>query len=275
LCFPTISSAEELESGPSIGAMVGDLVFARPLLFAVTAVGTALYVVSLPATLLMGNAGDAGEAMVLTPAAATFTRCLGCTNKNSYSPLYDDELSFDSSDYSDENQVESELLGIYVFAGGNSSLSFGVDESNGKQFGLGYRLFDEPWFFLDFEGSYHTTDIVEDAKSGGNEHPTFNYDLTYKTDSVLLGPRVGLKLGNYVTTYLKYGKNYWELDFEREAGSPKDLSGSSNFYSIGLGINLTRRLGLSVEYSDAEYGQKIYEYDNNITSIIGNVAYTF
>lgn len=64
---------------PPAYAMIGDLLIARPLLIAGTVIGTGVFIVSLPFTLLGGNVGDAGQALVVEPAKAAFVRCLGCT----------------------------------------------------------------------------------------------------------------------------------------------------------------------------------------------------
>ena len=79
LIAPQISVAETVQENPSALAMTGDLIVARPLLLVMTVVGTVAYVISLPFTLAGGNAGQAGETLVLGPAEATFVRCLGCT----------------------------------------------------------------------------------------------------------------------------------------------------------------------------------------------------
>lgn len=78
-----MTQAETTQSTPSALAMTGDALFARPALLAMTLVGSAVYVVSLPFSLLGGNASEAGKVLVVDPAKATFTRCLGCTmNQN-------------------------------------------------------------------------------------------------------------------------------------------------------------------------------------------------
>lgn len=79
LAFSALGHARTLEETPSAAAMAGDALFARPVLFATTVVGSAIYLVSLPFSLLGGNAGEAGEVLVIRPAEATFVRCLGCT----------------------------------------------------------------------------------------------------------------------------------------------------------------------------------------------------
>ncbi|MGV8921377.1 MAG: multidrug transporter [Pseudomonas sp.] len=60
-------------------AMIGDLLIARPILIVATAVGAALFVVSLPFTAMGGGIGRAGKGLVVDPARAAFVRCLGCT----------------------------------------------------------------------------------------------------------------------------------------------------------------------------------------------------
>jgi len=79
LCLPVTGFANVVEEKPTALAMTGDAVFARPALFAMTAVGTVVYVVSLPFTLLGNNAVEAADMLVVGPAQATFVRCLGCT----------------------------------------------------------------------------------------------------------------------------------------------------------------------------------------------------
>ncbi|WP_181422121.1 hypothetical protein [Halomonas sp. LBP4] len=70
---------QRLEAQPSGGAMVADALLARPLLFVATLGGTAVFLVSLPFSALGGNVDAAAEALIKTPAEATFRRCLGCT----------------------------------------------------------------------------------------------------------------------------------------------------------------------------------------------------
>lgn len=70
---------EQINDRPGAGAMFLDAVLARPMLLAMTATGTLVYVATLPFSALGGNAGEAGRMLVVGPAKATFTRCLGCT----------------------------------------------------------------------------------------------------------------------------------------------------------------------------------------------------
>ncbi|MFO7552312.1 MAG: hypothetical protein R6W80_12960 [Haliea sp.] len=76
-----------VDESPSAGAMVGDLLVARPIGLVMTVGGTAAWIVSLPFTLMAGHAGEAAETLMVGPAETTFLRCLGCretgyTNKD-------------------------------------------------------------------------------------------------------------------------------------------------------------------------------------------------
>ncbi len=55
-----------------------DAVVARPLGIVTTAVGAVVWGISLPFSLLGGNAGEAGDILVGGPGRETFVRCLGC-----------------------------------------------------------------------------------------------------------------------------------------------------------------------------------------------------
>ncbi|PAV24817.1 hypothetical protein [Tamilnaduibacter salinus] len=79
MAFSSIGHADVAEEEPSALAMTTDALFVRPAMFGVTLVGGAVYVVSLPFSLLGGNAEEAAETLFLKPAETTFIRCLGCT----------------------------------------------------------------------------------------------------------------------------------------------------------------------------------------------------
>lgn len=79
---PAISNAQTIDQRPSGMEMTADAVLVRPLMLVATVLGTAVYVVSLPFSALGGNAGEAGNTLVVTPFKATFLRCLGCSEKH-------------------------------------------------------------------------------------------------------------------------------------------------------------------------------------------------
>lgn len=70
---------DQVNQRPGAGAMVLDAAVARPMLLALTLGGTAAFVASLPFTALGGNVEEAAKTLVVGPAKATFTRCMGCT----------------------------------------------------------------------------------------------------------------------------------------------------------------------------------------------------
>lgn len=72
-------SNDGINNRPTPGAIILDAVIARPLGLVATAAGSALFLVTLPFSILGGNAGEVANVIVVKPAATTFTRCLGCT----------------------------------------------------------------------------------------------------------------------------------------------------------------------------------------------------
>ena len=81
LLMPQVLLAQQaVDDTPNEFAMVGDLLVARPIGAVMTIGGAAVWLVSLPFTLMAGHAGEAAETLMLGPAEATFVRCLGCRN---------------------------------------------------------------------------------------------------------------------------------------------------------------------------------------------------
>jgi hypothetical protein len=74
------SRGNAIDESPNEFAMVGDLLVARPIGAVMTVGGVAVWLVSLPFTLMAGHASEAAETLMLGPAQATFWRCLGCRN---------------------------------------------------------------------------------------------------------------------------------------------------------------------------------------------------
>jgi hypothetical protein len=75
--LPSLASAYDRETRVSTDAMVMDALAVRPLMLAATAVGTVVFIVSLPFTAFGNNADKAVEQLVLEPAKYTFVRPLG------------------------------------------------------------------------------------------------------------------------------------------------------------------------------------------------------
>ena len=89
LSLPQLAVAKDSDpvviEEPTALAMTGDLLVVRPVMMAITAVGTAVFILSSPFALLGGNLGEAADTLVVKPAKTTFVRCLGCT-KPGYKP---------------------------------------------------------------------------------------------------------------------------------------------------------------------------------------------
>ena len=74
---PVYASDAKSTVEPGAASMAFDLVVARPVGIAATAVGTALFIVSLPFSLLGGNSDVAYEKLIKDPARHAFQRPLG------------------------------------------------------------------------------------------------------------------------------------------------------------------------------------------------------
>lgn len=79
---PVAVQAQNVTERPTGVEMTADAILVRPLMLGATVLGAALFVVSLPFSALGGNAGEAGQTLVVTPFKATFVRCLGCSEKH-------------------------------------------------------------------------------------------------------------------------------------------------------------------------------------------------
>lgn len=73
-------AAQQFEDSYRTQAAAADALIARPLGVLVTGLGAAVFVVSLPFSLIGGNVGEAADMLVVEPARETFGRCLGCTS---------------------------------------------------------------------------------------------------------------------------------------------------------------------------------------------------
>lgn len=76
--LPMHAQAQEIDETPSAMEMAFDGLIIRPITLVATVLGSAIWVATLPFSLLGGNAGEAADVLVIGPAEATFLRCLGC-----------------------------------------------------------------------------------------------------------------------------------------------------------------------------------------------------
>lgn len=70
---------DQINDRPTTLTMLGDAVLARPMLLAITVLGTGAFLVTLPFSALGGNVKESANTLVLGPGKSTFARCLGCT----------------------------------------------------------------------------------------------------------------------------------------------------------------------------------------------------
>lgn len=75
--FTTTAMAETTDAEESFTRMTIDILLVRPLGIVATAVGGAIFVVSLPFSALGGNVKEAGNVLVVEPFFYTFKRRLG------------------------------------------------------------------------------------------------------------------------------------------------------------------------------------------------------
>lgn len=74
-------SGDTVDEAPSAGAMAFDLILVRPLSLFATVIGTGLFVLDLPLSLVMGEAPSVpAQVLVVEPARYTFRRPLGQIN---------------------------------------------------------------------------------------------------------------------------------------------------------------------------------------------------
>lgn len=75
--LPSTAVADYAGAPPSAAAMGVDVLLIRPVSLVATVLGTGLFVVSLPFSLLGGNVDAAASQLVAAPASYTFLRPLG------------------------------------------------------------------------------------------------------------------------------------------------------------------------------------------------------
>ena len=71
-----VPQSQAAEDG-SIEAIAADILVVRPACFAMTVIGSALFLVALPVTAISKSTRQTAKALVERPAQATFTRPLG------------------------------------------------------------------------------------------------------------------------------------------------------------------------------------------------------
>mgnify|MGYP001397715344 CR=1 FL=1 len=255
LLLGPLVQAEVVEDKPSVGAMVADVVLARPLYFVMSQAGALVYTATLPFSALGGNQDDAAEALAITPLQATFTRCLGCgKSPNSVAELKEGE----------GKTINSFLL----LSGGLVSLDTndgdGTDMGLGVYYGSHFALADKTRF--DVMAGYKdfgTVDINTDAGKASES-----------LDSIQVLTRIGRALDARSDLMFKVGMHRWSVDAD-VAG----VSASANGYGFLLGLGLDHEIALNwragVDYSYYSMKKDSIEFDATMNTLDMTIGYYF
>jgi hypothetical protein len=76
--YPPPAYTQGYGAQPSADEMAIDGLIMRPLSFAATVVGAAVFIATLPFSAFGGNVHESASTLVGEPARQTFTECLGC-----------------------------------------------------------------------------------------------------------------------------------------------------------------------------------------------------
>lgn len=80
---PTVGANEHdiIRERPGMGEMYTDVLL-RPVYMATTLLGTGVFILGSPFSILGGNLSESFSVLVAKPFSATFFRCLGCKRTN-------------------------------------------------------------------------------------------------------------------------------------------------------------------------------------------------
>lgn len=252
------AQAETLEDSPSAGAMVADAIVARPLYFALSQIGAAVYAVTLPFTLMGGNADQAAETLVVTPLQGAFVRCLGCGK-------IDSQVSTLS-----EVDGSKRIRHFVTLNAGMSFLDSDIDKAEGPSAGLfigtHFALSDASRFDV-LLGVKHLGDIEMKSATDTINDKTLSYQIV---------SRFGRDLGPFDLMF-KLGGHYW--DTERTAKLNTVAEGNTDGFGFlyGAGVDFwagdSVRIGL--EYTRYSLKNSGDDYKSGIDSADLNFSFLF
>lgn len=253
--------AETVNESPSAGAMVADAVVARPLYFALSQIGSAVYAATLPFTLLGGNSKQAAETLVVTPLQGAFVRCLGCGKiDNQVSQLSEEDGS-------------KRIQNFIMLSTGVSMVDITTTKSEtetpinfGAFFGTHFALSDRSRFDV-MLGAKRLSSI--DFGSGASK--------TEDTiDSYQLVSRFGRNLGGSTSLMFKLGGHYADIKRDSAAGGKSSVDGFNVLYGVGLDIQVSNSIRLGIEATQYRLPSMPVGYDNNyLNSVDANISFMF
>lgn len=255
LLLTTPAQAESVDEAPSAGAMVADAVFARPLYFALSQAGVALYTATLPFTLLGGNADQAAEALVVTPLQGAFVRCLGCGKI---------ENQVGSLSEADGSKIIQHFIQLDA---GSSMMKFNNDTEYTPSYGLHggthFSLSDGSRFDILF-GAQNLASL--DITSGGTKYED---DLR----SYQIMTRFGRGYGQFDLMF-HLGGHYYEL--QREVSGTKDNSyGLGLLGGIGIDTWFTDNIRAGLQYTHYSVSKLPNEYKSGFGNAQFTLAFMF
>ncbi|MCY0965769.1 outer membrane beta-barrel protein [Parathalassolituus penaei] len=248
-------NAEVVEDKPSVGAMVADVVLARPLYFVMSQAGAVLYTVTLPFSAMGGNSEEAAEAMVITPLQATYTRCLGCgKSPNTVGELKEGE--------------GKEIDSFVLLSGGRVAMSADGDDSSdlglGIYYGSHFALADKSRF---------------DVMAGYKDFGSVKFDTTLGTASEDLSSwqvitRVGRALDAKSDVMFKLGLHRWTLR-EELAGTSETATGYGLLYGIGLDHEIDQNWRAGVDFTYYNIEDSGLDIKATVTTLDATIGYYF
>jgi opacity protein-like surface antigen len=243
-----VLALDDINDKPSVGAILGDLLFARPILFATTQLGSLFYTLSLPLTLLNGDSEGVAETLVVAPAQATYTRCLGCVGSNAKSKVVSSqhfimvEGNYNTFDYSNAGNKAGSSIGWAANMGTNFKLT---DNSRFDVY-LGYKDFGEP------------ADLDKVITGSPLDYSLTSYSIINRAGTNLFKSDV------YVM--VKAGFHKWEEEIKVAGVKAKD-EGVDFVYGLGLDYQVSESYRFGLGYSKYGLGERsIASYDATFTS---------
>jgi len=242
-----VVALDDLNDKPSAGAVIGDLLFARPILFATTQIGSLFYTLSLPLTLLNGDSERVAETLVVGPAQSTYTRCLGCTGESPGSVSIKHFVMIEGNYNTFDDDEIGKKAGSSIGWGFNVGSNFELTDRSRFDVYLGYKDFGEP----------------EDLDKVITATP-LNYSLT----SYSIINRAGTSLfQSDVYIMVKAGFHKWKQK-TKAAGIKDNTDGVDFVYGLGLDYQPSEVLRFGLGYSSYAFdGKSIGSFDTTFTAM--------
>lgn len=255
----TPAMAETIEDTPSAGAMVADAIFVRPLYFALSQAGAAIYTATLPFTLLGSNADQAAETLVITPLQGAFVRCLGCGKiENQVGQL-------------SEVDGSKKIKHFLQLSGGSSMLKFNKDTEYTRAYGIHagthFSLNDGSRFDI----LLGADDLAAlDITTGG-----VKFDDSLRSYQII--SRFGRGYGNFDLMF-HIGGHYYDLDRDVITSTAKTSDSYTGFGILGgVGVDtwFSENVRAGLQYTHFGASKLPDEYKSHFGAAKLNLSFMF